>query len=981
MRFLEVHLAQLETIRLLMQADEVTLSSEVLENPTHSLTLPKHISARPIPFKGNNEATAHHLLGGYDIYTTQDKVLITINCPHTPASMMLGDSNVPSSRRREIPTHKLRTTPYFSISLSYAHGYPDTIERLFNPIQACSSTNDSTAVLIQALTTTAKLLSVADQHSAILLDNLTQLNSRLLMQVEMATLCERHTVGLVMLHCRNLQDINQQFGMVEGDRVIAEIAHCLQTITRDDDLLCRFGGALFGVAFPVLQQGDTSQVARKLQGLLEQKRYLNGAIQLDFCAGSATMPFNATNGNSTEAANLLFSQADQALIEAQKEATPLNQTVSDANEAAVQYSHLNSIFTADTQKDYRNMLLLWDITSTIADETDFEVLLKKVITRLAKTYDFAFAGLYGSSEVVEKAYTYKITPQKDAAELDDQRHLDDHVIAPLAQKACRSRQLAEYRWEQRSILVAPLGINTSDCFYILAKHNDFTLPHDAKVLLSSLTMQLGKALRRARLEEQVNTQLLNQVEALQESLHSVKVIHQSESMRRLLRQAQRAATTDATILITGESGTGKERLMHAVHQFSPRRNQPLVIVDCGAIPDTLIESELFGHVKGAFTGATGKAAGKIKEADGGTLILDEIGELPLLMQSKLLRFVQEKHYSPVGSTEHLDVDVKIIAMTNRNLAEEVERGNFRKDLYYRLNVVTLEIPPLRERAEDIPLLANHFLSEFAERHGTQRHHLSADTLSKMQQYDWPGNIRELENLLMQATLLSESQEIEWQDLKISLAYSERNKQALSSETSSLNHEEITPPVYQQRDVIQPVEPVTNENTDSNNSNATFTSAPQPLTVDIVSLLNNAFSQVLEDISTTPHFATAPIGKWLDDDLFTATYQATHHNVRETASRLNISLSTARRRSNQHSASIPSSQRPSSWKAVTDAIVYLANGSAYLDDCLQTVKLILLEQILIYTDGPLSLAAQRLGVSEPTLYKLKKQLNSAALHSE
>jgi DNA-binding NtrC family response regulator len=237
------------------------------------------------------------------------------------------------------------------------------------------------------------------------------------------------------------------------------------------------------------------------------------------------------------------------------------------------------------------------------------------------------------------------------------------------------------------------------------------------------------------------------------------VVGSSRALRAVLEQVQRVAPSDTTVLINGETGTGKELIARAVHEASPRRERPLVKLNCAAISAGLVESELFGHVKGAFTGATDRNVGRFQLADGGTLFLDEIGELPLETQVKLLRVLQEREFEPVGSPKTQRVDVRVIAATNRRLEDEVARGKFRSDLYYRLNVFPLEVPPLRARREDIPELAAHFVERFARKLGRRPPPFAAQALEVLMAHDWPGNIRELQNTIERALLVSSGDEI------------------------------------------------------------------------------------------------------------------------------------------------------------------------------------------------------------------------------
>jgi two-component system response regulator AtoC len=246
-----------------------------------------------------------------------------------------------------------------------------------------------------------------------------------------------------------------------------------------------------------------------------------------------------------------------------------------------------------------------------------------------------------------------------------------------------------------------------------------------------------------------------------------RMIGRSSAMSQIYKTVGRVAASDATVLITGETGTGKELVANIIHQNSARRGGPLIKVNCAALPETLIESELFGHEKGAFTGAVAQRKGRFEQAHKGTIFLDEVGEITLPVQKKLLRVLQEGEIERVGGTGVIKVDVRVLAATNRDLLREVEEGNFREDLYYRLNVINIHMPPLRERRSDIPILIEHFLDKYRYKAGAPPTKISEEALELLERYDWPGNVRQLENEIERAVVLSQGNVITSQYLTLS----------------------------------------------------------------------------------------------------------------------------------------------------------------------------------------------------------------------
>jgi len=287
-------------------------------------------------------------------------------------------------------------------------------------------------------------------------------------------------------------------------------------------------------------------------------------------------------------------------------------------------------------------------------------------------------------------------------------------------------------------------------------HDFLQKPVDSNHLL----LLIGRALEQARLR----TENILLREEWSRRYGFPRIIGESEAIKRAVAETQRVATTEATVLLLGESGTGKELFARAVHHLSPRRDHPFVAINCAAIPETLIESELFGHERGSFTGATERRPGKFELAAGGTVFLDEIGELPLAVQGKLLRAIEEKTVDRIGGRMPVPVDVRIVAATNRELQQAAAHGEFRRDLYFRLAVFPIEIPPLRARGDDVFLLARHFAAQFGKELRGREATLGDETLVLLRAHSWPGNVRELENAIERACILTDTSTLEPSDI-------------------------------------------------------------------------------------------------------------------------------------------------------------------------------------------------------------------------
>ncbi len=304
--------------------------------------------------------------------------------------------------------------------------------------------------------------------------------------------------------------------------------------------------------------------------------------------------------------------------------------------------------------------------------------------------------------------------------------------------------------------------------------------------LDELMVVVGKAMEQYKLQKEISS-LRRQI---QTRYSFSNILGKSAQMQKIFDTIERVANTRTSVLIQGKTGTGKELIARAIHFNSNRRQQPFMAVNCGAIPDTLLESELFGHEKGAYTGAVTREAGLLVKADQGTIFLDEIGDMSLQMQAKLLRVLEDWEIRPVGGTATTRVDVRVVAATNKALDEEVTAGRFREDLYYRINVITITVPELRERTEDLPLLINHFLRAFAQKNGSPSPELTKSALNALLHYGWPGNVRELENVIEHAMLLSDNRVIDLQHLPAHVAENRNGRAGQGTPATNVTLEQL-----------------------------------------------------------------------------------------------------------------------------------------------------------------------------------------------
>ena len=566
-------------------------------------------------------------------------------------------------------------------------------------------------------------------------DQVTDLPDRTHFQAELeAALAQAHEkkvpVVLLLLGPDDFGWVNDRLDRRSGDRVLREVATLLRGGLRSHDHVARYGGAIFTAILLDTPLEDGRMVAENVVRRLSDHRYQDGILRLEFSAGVAL----ADPAERLDAQELIR-RADQALSAAKRGSAGSVRAWERGSdvEQAGSLDRLQGIFTGDKSKDYRNMRLLLDSVAVVAASTDpgelarsfserlFEALHARRVGVLERSRSGGFELLGGLERGEGAARPFSLT-ERDLA---------------VVERACLDGNfIAEGGGEpgELSLCALPLFLDGRCLGGIVLEVASISVSFEGsdRRFLDALASEMAVALDRARLigrerarQQEEKERLEAEVTDLRRVVHGSRLAYRSAAMESLLATARKVARTDATVLINGESGTGKEMLAHTLHDLSDRRDRPVVVVDCGAISPTLIESELFGHERGAFTGAHARKLGKLAQADGATVFLDEIGDLPLDLQSKLLRFVQEKQFTPVGSVHSRRVDVRIIAATNADLRAKVAEGKFREDLFHRLNVVRLHVPPLRERPDDIVHLANIFLHQFAALYRRPAHHFTA----------------------------------------------------------------------------------------------------------------------------------------------------------------------------------------------------------------------------------------------------------------
>lgn len=804
----------------------------------------------------------------------------------------------------------------------------------------------------------------ARQISAVFDDPVTGLAGRAEFQVSLSHAFHQareagRPFALLLVNPDDFTVVNERFGHETGDRVLREIGERLRATQRSSDSIAKYGGAIFASLLVDTDRGGARIVAEKVWGSLANMPYLDGTLRLGISVGVAVFE----PGESSVDGHLeLIRRADKALNAAKRyggDHVAFWEPELESKDLG-SVDRLTGVYTGNMAKDYRNMTLLSDTMTVVAGSTDVQDLVEQLVERLHTTLKADHVGIFEWDEEGQPVLLEGLSKRAVASGSNE-------AVPGLVLGRRQMTLIEDARREAKAIQVAfsddsssrrilafavPLLLNDTclGCLYLDGRDDSVALEGSGDLgFLRAFATQLAVALDRARLSEnQLRHQegerrrLRAEVDDLRRAVKHSKLVYRSKEMEALIDTVQRVAPTKATVLVIGESGTGKELVARTIHELSSFRDKPLVVVDCGAIPTTLIESELFGHERGAYTGAQDRRIGRLLEAEGGTVVLDEIGELPLEVQSKLLRFVQERQVIPVGGTRVRNVDTRLIAVTNRELAVEAASGRFREDLYYRLNVVRINVPPLRERSEDILHLARYFLEHYGSQYQKGPLAFSEAALAALVQHTWPGNVRELQNRIMQAVILSESPMMGVRELELETLPPE---QTVEIDISGMTSATGRPPVSW-----------SDERTNVPNTDA---EPPLPTANEAWRALRMALRRQVEGAIGHGGSEPLPIGTWLVEDLVLEAYDAADGVMGRARALLGVPETTFRRKLQKAASQMRAgllTRRPP-WHEVRPRIADVVRSTETESrDVLQTARSMLLDEIASRVEDPVRGAA-------------------------
>lgn len=849
----------------------------------------------------------------------------------------------------------------------------------------------------------AALALHTQQISAVVDDPVSGLPGRIQLEACLAQAIERSVklsrpFVLLLINPDDFEVVNEHFGREACDTVLREIAERLTGFVSGVDLVYRYGGAIFAIVLPDTQLDDGTLVSERLRCELAEGAYCQGTARLGFSFGlSEFVP--SEYDDAREVGIDLFRKADQALYVA-KEAGGgriVTWQVGAELKEVGSVDRLSGIFTANLAKDYRNMLLLWDMLAIIFGNPNPEELANEAVKRLLGAFKPERVALFLTSEEGElRPVAVRTNPPSNGLKPEEMLISNEQRLLleeALAGKDPLERVLNISDVDEPVVCcVVPLVSQGTclGCLYLDGGRIAMTLESSDLLFLKALSDQLAVTIDHARLaaedrlrQEEQRHRLRAELNDLRRALGQARLVSRSPEMESVLATVRRVAPTSATVLITGESGTGKELLARTIHEMSGRKDKPFVVVDCGAIAASLIDSELFGREKGAYTGAHDRARGRLSEADGGTVVLDEIGELPVEAQSKLLRFVQEKQIIPVGGTRAYSVDVRLIAITNRDLGKEVKNGQFREDLFHRLNVVGIESPPLRDRPDDILYLVEHFLNLYSIQYQKSVHRFSREAESRIMAYQWPGNIRELQNRVMKAVILSEGAEIELGALGIgetegdSPAPMEPLPLVPATIPAPTAHMPGPTARYPAVSETAATGRATPPMAPSHGSSRDGELEPEPVG-SAWTALAAALDRLVKEAAGRGRRVAVPFGRWLAEDLVLQAYDAADGVYNRGAVILGIAESTFRRRANKARADADAGlvHRSADWNAVCPLIAgWLRSGHDNGENRLDRARLELLAKVAVRIPDDISFAAALMGVTLATYRSWLSNLSS------
>ena len=664
-----------------------------------------------------------------------------------------------------------------------------------------------------------------------------------------------------------------------GAATLDAIEQTLRQTMRSTDLVSRYGNAVFSASLPFTTADEGGNIAGQILKNLAMRAFDAGpAGALTFSIGMA----HSEPGNQQPLE--LFTDALRALNVARDAGG--NQVMASGQVASAPE-------VVEQGRHYQNLLLLWNVMNVIAKSSDVGLLNDRICEHIVNSFQLRGAAFLVRGETGLESLS------ESPLELSGLGFGEAEFIAVtrlFEQGGAGEHPAGDTHLFTLELGSRPVVLFLSGCSDM--QETDLTFLRTLLDYYSSAVAGLADGLVEERGD-----------------VADGGMVYGSTSMHAVVQAAADVAKTEETVLITGESGTGKELIARSIHALSQRGDRPFVVVDCGSIPPTLIESELFGHVRGAFTGADKSSEGRLCEAHGGTILLDEIGELPMDIQVKLLRFVQERQVHPVGGTGYRTIDTRIISATNRDLGALVEQGRFRGDLYYRLNVLPIHAPALRDREDDVMLLAHHYLQRVASRYGKPILGFAEDAQVALRSYSWPGNVRELINFVTRSVILCNDTHVSTIHLGLF-----PEKQALR---------------------------VLRQDADSGSRLA------GALAAAITCCVQNA--------------VYPPIGQWLEDDIISVTLDASRQVLAQAAERLQMPETTLRRKSTRIRNEAAS--RPEYWSGVTAALPEFVGAMAYgVPPACDIATRLLLKEILREAPGR-SESAQLMGVSAPTLRRM------------